>query len=112
MFSRRLLSTRLGSVNVHHSDILIEILSTQITIIIFAVFCSQQLLHSVRLSQKTHFKPVIIMDGDSAAVRPNPIVTRLESAEFKSIFNPSLYELIDIFKRNNYELRIAGGAVR
>lgn len=50
--------------------------------------------------------------GDLPAVRSNPIVFRLDSVEFKSIFNDSLYSLADIFKRNHYELRIAGGAVR
>lgn len=44
--------------------------------------------------------------------RANPIVCKLESVEFKSIFNESLDDLIAIFKKNNYELRIAGGAVR
>lgn len=44
--------------------------------------------------------------------RADPIVCKLESTEFKSIFNESLDDLIAIFKKNNYELRIAGGAVR
>lgn len=56
------------------------------------------------------------MDGTGAggdtAVRADPIVTRLATAEFQAIFNDGLHDMIDIFKRNNYELRIAGGAVR
>lgn len=50
--------------------------------------------------------------GGDAAVRADPIVTRLATAEFKAIFNEGLHDLIDIFKRNDHELRIAGGAVR
>lgn len=45
-------------------------------------------------------------------VRPDPIVTRLDTPEFRAIFNDGLRELIAIFKRNDFELRIAGGAVR
>lgn len=48
----------------------------------------------------------------STPVRSDPIVTRLATAEFRAIFNDSLQDMIDIFKQNNYELRIAGGAVR
>lgn len=44
--------------------------------------------------------------------RSDPIVTKLDSTEFRSIFNESLDELIALFKRNGYEIRIAGGAVR
>lgn len=44
--------------------------------------------------------------------RADPIVFKLESTEFKSIFNESLDDLISIFNKYNYELRIAGGAVR
>lgn len=35
-----------------------------------------------------------------------------DNASFRSIFTPELKELVNIFKRHNYELRIAGGAVR
>lgn len=52
------------------------------------------------------------MDGDSG-VRANPVVANLADApEFKSIFTASLQKLIDLFEVNDYELRIAGGAVR
>lgn len=37
---------------------------------------------------------------------------KLETAEFKSLFNDELNTLENIFKTYNYELRIAGGAVR
>lgn len=50
--------------------------------------------------------------GDTA-VRGDPVVANLaEALEFKSIFTSSLQSLIDLFEVNNYELRIAGGAVR
>lgn len=37
---------------------------------------------------------------------------KLDSQEFKSLFTPELKQLISLFEKNNYELRIAGGAVR
>lgn len=37
---------------------------------------------------------------------------KLDSPNFHAIFNPELNKLIEIFKKYNYELRIAGGAVR
>lgn len=45
-------------------------------------------------------------------VRSNPIVLKLDTPEFKSIFNEELIDLINLFKKHNYELRVAGGAVR
>ncbi|OXU19335.1 hypothetical protein TSAR_004803 [Trichomalopsis sarcophagae] len=44
--------------------------------------------------------------------RSDPVIKTLDSPEFKSIFTPELNTLADIFKRHNYELRVAGGAVR
>ena len=37
---------------------------------------------------------------------------KLESEEFKALFTPELLQLASLFEKNNYELRIAGGAVR
>ena len=45
-------------------------------------------------------------------IRLNPIVKKLDTPEFKSIFTQELMELITLFKKHNHELRIAGGAVR
>lgn len=45
-------------------------------------------------------------------VRSEPIVLKLDTPEFKSIFNEELVDLSDLFKKHNYELRVAGGAVR
>lgn len=36
----------------------------------------------------------------------------INSNHFQSIFTPELKSLIEIFEKNNHELRIAGGAVR
>lgn len=45
-------------------------------------------------------------------VRDDPLVVKLDNELFKSIFTPELVQLVDVFKKYNYELRIAGGAVR
>lgn len=107
MFGRRLLIARLGPV----IPLKFPLLRLQTKLELFTSFFTQlRRLCAARYSQKPHFKPVI-MDLE-IPVRPNPIVTRLDSHEFKAIFNDGLRALIDIFKRNDFELRIAGGAVR
>uniref|UniRef100_A0A182JGI0 Poly A polymerase head domain-containing protein n=1 Tax=Anopheles atroparvus TaxID=41427 RepID=A0A182JGI0_ANOAO len=47
-----------------------------------------------------------------AIARPDPVVMKIDSPEFHSIFTPELNDLIALFKRYNYEIRVAGGAVR
>lgn len=44
--------------------------------------------------------------------RTNPIIMKLDSPEFKSLFSEELKCLISIFKEYGYEIRMAGGAVR
>lgn len=44
--------------------------------------------------------------------RSDPIVKKINSNEFNSIFNDNLNDLISLFDKYKYELRIAGGAVR
>ncbi|XP_032676435.1 CCA tRNA nucleotidyltransferase 1, mitochondrial isoform X2 [Odontomachus brunneus] len=44
--------------------------------------------------------------------RADPVIAKLDSPEFLSVFTPELRTLVDLFKKYNYELRIAGGAVR
>lgn len=45
-------------------------------------------------------------------IRDDPVVAKLDTSVFKSIFTKNLVDLVDIFKKYNYEIRIAGGAVR
>lgn len=49
---------------------------------------------------------------DHLKYRENPIVKKLDTPEFKSIFTPELETLVELFQKYNYEIRIAGGAVR
>ncbi|GJQ79227.1 hypothetical protein Trydic_g5471 [Trypoxylus dichotomus] len=44
--------------------------------------------------------------------REQPIITKLNTPAFKSIFTNELTLLISLFKKYNFEIRIAGGAVR
>lgn len=37
---------------------------------------------------------------------------KVDSPEFRNLFTPELRQLAEIFKQNNYELRLAGGPVR
>ncbi|CAG5121142.1 unnamed protein product [Candidula unifasciata] len=58
--------------------------------------------------------PVLYIGRSSSEIllRPTLITMKLESPEFRSIFTPELQLLIDLFRKYDYELRIAGGAVR
>lgn len=44
--------------------------------------------------------------------RDNPIIMKLDNDVFHSIFTPELNTLSNIFQKYNYQIRIAGGAVR
>ncbi|KAG7297902.1 hypothetical protein JYU34_018657 [Plutella xylostella] len=44
--------------------------------------------------------------------REDPIVTKLDSSEFKSLFTKEVMDLKSLFDKYQYEIRIAGGAVR
>lgn len=45
-------------------------------------------------------------------VREDPVIMKLESPEFKSIFTDELKVLAELFKKYDYDIRVAGGAVR
>lgn len=45
-------------------------------------------------------------------IRNDPVVIKLDSPQFKSIFSRNLKTLVELFQKYNYEIRIAGGAVR
>ncbi|XP_065355234.1 CCA tRNA nucleotidyltransferase 1, mitochondrial [Calliphora vicina] len=60
--------------------------------------------------QTKELKPVVL--GAPNKMRDNPAVKKIDTPEFKSIFTEELNALVDLFKKYNYELRIAGGAVR
>lgn len=51
-------------------------------------------------------------DAQLPLSRDNPVIMKLNSPEFHSVFTPELQTLENLFKKYNYELRIAGGAVR
>lgn len=55
---------------------------------------------------------IISQLGKTPKMRDNPAFTKVDSDEFHSIFTPELEALVALFKKYNYELRIAGGAVR
>ncbi|KAI5631155.1 poly A polymerase head domain-containing protein [Phthorimaea operculella] len=44
--------------------------------------------------------------------REDPVVIKLDSQEFKEIFTQEVMDLKKLFDKYNYEIRIAGGAVR
>lgn len=44
--------------------------------------------------------------------RKDPVIKTLDTPEFQSIFTPELHDLAALFKKYNYEIRVAGGAVR
>ncbi|XP_075145524.1 CCA tRNA nucleotidyltransferase 1, mitochondrial [Haematobia irritans] len=60
--------------------------------------------------QTKEFKAKI--QGVPEKMRDNPAFKKIDSPEFRSIFTDELMTLVNIFKKYNHELRIAGGAVR
>ncbi|XP_030565261.1 CCA tRNA nucleotidyltransferase 1, mitochondrial [Drosophila novamexicana] len=55
---------------------------------------------------------IIAQLGKPPRMRENPAFKKVDSKEFHSIFTPELKALVALFNKYNYELRIAGGAVR
>lgn len=49
---------------------------------------------------------------DQLLARSDPVIMKLDCPEFRSVFTPELETLANLFQKYNYELRIAGGAVR
>jgi tRNA nucleotidyltransferase (CCA-adding enzyme) len=52
------------------------------------------------------------MIDENLKIRQDPVVIKLNNSLFHSIFTPDLNTLVELFKKYNYEIRIAGGAVR
>ncbi|XP_017082281.1 CCA tRNA nucleotidyltransferase 1, mitochondrial [Drosophila eugracilis] len=50
--------------------------------------------------------------GKPPRMRDNPAFRKVKTPEFESVFTPELNDLVALFKKYDYELRIAGGAVR
>lgn len=46
------------------------------------------------------------------SARINPVIMKLDTPEYKSLFTDELTSLVSLFKEYGYELRVAGGAVR
>lgn len=44
--------------------------------------------------------------------RDDPVITTLDTPQFKTILRKNILDLVAIFEKYNYEIRIAGGAVR
>lgn len=44
--------------------------------------------------------------------RTDPIITTLDTPQFKSILRKNILDLVALFQKYGYEIRIAGGAVR
>lgn len=58
------------------------------------------------------WRKIIMKDELIPPSRPDPVIKKLDNPLFHSLFTPELNILTELFKKRNYELRIAGGAVR
>lgn len=72
--------------------------------------CSGTRFKSTKIYE--NWKRVRMADEPLPMSRDDPVIAKLNSPEFRSVFTPELQSLVDLFKKYNYELRIAGGAVR
>ncbi|CAL2042567.1 unnamed protein product [Caenorhabditis brenneri] len=57
-------------------------------------------------AQKHQTTPAYVME----AIEPKTI--KIDNEDFRALFTPELLKLRDLFAKRNYEIRIAGGAVR
>ncbi|CAH2045241.1 unnamed protein product, partial [Iphiclides podalirius] len=69
----------------------------------FQNYCQLKKVRSPRLRSKTDME---------LKHREDPIVTKLDTPEFKNLFTKEVQDLRKLFEKYNYEIRIAGGAVR
>ncbi|XP_050354036.1 CCA tRNA nucleotidyltransferase 1, mitochondrial isoform X1 [Nymphalis io] len=63
----------------------------------------------INIPRQKRIRSRIDMDLKS---REDPVVLKLDTPEFQNIFNQEVIELKKLFDKYNYEIRIAGGAVR
>ncbi|XP_076234484.1 CCA tRNA nucleotidyltransferase 1, mitochondrial [Calliopsis andreniformis] len=69
--------------------------------------------YSLRFPQAYHSWQMVKMKNEPApSSRADPVITKLDNPLFHSLFTPELNILVGLFKKRNYEIRIAGGAVR
>lgn len=52
------------------------------------------------------------MEISQLKIRENPIVLKLDTPEYHAIFTEELNTLVNLFKKYNFEIRLAGGPVR
>ncbi|XP_066597739.1 CCA tRNA nucleotidyltransferase 1, mitochondrial-like [Prorops nasuta] len=62
--------------------------------------------------QFQNFQPVNMEKKMTIKSRENPVIMKLDKSKFEYVLKPELVKLAEIFTKNNFELRIAGGAVR
>ncbi|XP_037730281.1 CCA tRNA nucleotidyltransferase 1, mitochondrial [Drosophila subpulchrella] len=67
---------------------------------------------AVHMSPREPSPELIAQLGKPPRMRTNPAFKKVQTPEFQSIFTPELKELVGLFDKYDYELRIAGGAVR
>ncbi|XP_071869514.1 CCA tRNA nucleotidyltransferase 1, mitochondrial isoform X1 [Bombus fervidus] len=79
----------------------------------FTILSGVNYISSYRLLRvyKT-WQKVIMKDELMPRSRSDPVVKKLDNPLFHSIFTPELNTLAQLFRKYNYQLKIAGGAVR
>ncbi|XP_059619256.1 CCA tRNA nucleotidyltransferase 1, mitochondrial [Phlebotomus argentipes] len=70
------------------------------------------LIHLSRYFSKKSSKFVPRKMDLNLRVRENPVVTILKREEYAAILTEDLVDLLDLFKKYKYEIRLAGGPVR
>lgn len=68
--------------------------------------------NTILINQRFYAKRVRSTMDINLKCREDPIVIKLDSPEFKNIFTPEVIDLKKLFDKYNFEIRIAGGAVR
>ncbi|VVC91553.1 unnamed protein product [Leptidea sinapis] len=69
-------------------------------------------IHKLHYSKGVVHKRVRSKMDLNLKCRDDPVVLKLDTPEFRNIFTQEVMDLKKIFDKYNFEIRIAGGAVR
>lgn len=86
-------------------------MTLNIILLLYVKFILFQKHFSTKISENILKRRREIMDAN-VKVREDPIVVKLDNELFSAIFTPELNNLVEVFKKYNHEIRLAGGAVR
>lgn len=77
-----------------------------------SIRCINSAVNNTNLNQSENVKSKYQQMEANLKWRADPVIVTLDTPQFKSILRKNILDLVAIFQKYNYEIRIAGGAVR